>query len=205
VPVAVDPSAFEPISVSLIPPRSSDGRLDSFDNGLGEWVSLTDEPGGKPTLDATTSQGGKVSLRITNQYAGGNFAVQAVKTPFDASQFSRLSFDYAVPAGVTAHWYLRVRDEWVCLRFADRGPASASFPMIGEIPDVICDGQWHHTEVDLQSCLRTRFPEGDLRVESMVLADWTAPAEVRWYGLTTNPAGAIIHFDNFALAPGAGT
>ena len=200
-----------PASPGTRPP----GRFDNFEGSLGGWSKMgTEQLGAIPSVDSSTadqgqalnrSGSGQASLRITNRYAGGNFAVRAVSGPFQVEHFPWLSFDYNIPAGVKVNWYLRVNTKWYAVLMSGDRSDGQEYATIGRISQVICDGKWHHAQVNLQELLKKQFPDQEnLMLHEIVLADWSVPQQVKWYGLTQNGAGAVLHIDNFAFGPKPG-
>jgi hypothetical protein len=212
LPLWTDPAQWQPRDVVADPVGRGIGSLQTFESGRGDWKAGADDPGAQVSLDSTTAgpsgtdaSSSKVSLRLTNVSPGGNLAARAIAAPFDAAKLSRLSFDYAIPPEATVNWHVRVGDKWYTIAFNGDPKQPGPYPVIGRIANVIADGKWHHAEIDLAVCLRKAEVKVALIVSDLVLADWSAPANLRFYGMTRIPAGTVMHIDNFGLLPAAGS
>ena len=181
--------------------RDADSAIsDDFETSTGEWQTFTTPPLVGLEFDRTTSASGKRSLRVTNLVSGGAFGVYAVVTPFRATDFPKLSFDYRIASGVQVNLYLYANRQWHAIQFCADEPESASTPLLGRIEGVQCDDQWHHAEFDLLSPLKALYPE--LKTFTVKYVALAAPGEsyVRC-GIGGNQHGATYWVDNFRIGP----
>lgn len=146
------------------------------------------------TIDKTTAARGKASLRLFNMYAGSPFGVAFPIPPFHAGEFAILSFDYKVAPLVSSSFVLEVEGTDTTLEFTD---SSSSDKVLGSVPGVTADNQWHHAEVDLVKLLssmssKPRCTDEELTVTSFRMED---------QGYQGNAPRASIHLDNLELVP----
>ncbi|MBI2301420.1 MAG: hypothetical protein HYU66_21145 [Armatimonadetes bacterium] len=168
----------------------------TFEYGLDEWKPF----GAGGTLlerSTDTAAGGKYSLKLTCTEDASPFSCFVRQTPFDAARYRVLSFDYKAPARLRVDFLLRHGDQYCRVRFTDQDEDSS---VIGAVPKVVQDDQWHHAEVNLFDLLRARFPrDTDFTVGMLLLTGgpWS-DAPKRFPG---NYAGEVWYVDNFHLVP----
>jgi len=146
------------------------------------------------TVDTTTAARGNASLRVLNMYAGSPFGVTFPIPAFHAGEFAILSFDYKVAPLVRSNFVLEVEGTETTLEFTD---SSSGDKVLGSVPRVLADGEWHHAEVDLVKLLssmssKPRCTDEELTVTSFRMED---------QGYQGNAPRASIHLDNFELVP----
>ncbi len=163
---------------------------DTFEQGLGQWRTYGGSSGALVCRDPSTKASGRYSLRLYNYLSGGRFGAYIRQQPFDAGKYRLVSFDYKVNERLRSDFVAYVNGDMKAVVFTDNDDDRT---LLGAIPNVIRDNQWHHAEFDLYQMLRAQDPEAHgYRVERMFLGDWG------WQG---NAAGATYHLDNFRIIP----
>jgi len=198
---------YEPPPASPEPQQAPDNggvlTLDTFELDTGEWSSRDGDDGAAVSIDNALSLDGTRALRLTDVSGGGNFAVNARRTPFDAWEYPVVQFDYRVPPGVKTDLYVKVAGRWYNIQFADDlnvfDYKRVNIANIGRIRGVVADNRWHTAELNLAEMLATKT--GNHLVTDMIFADWDVPGFMR---LTAghNRAGAAFFVDNFKIARG---
>ncbi|GAH44853.1 unnamed protein product, partial [marine sediment metagenome] len=130
-----------------------------FETDSGEWQMVSSAPGTLLELDADTAAGGRRSLRVTNENEGGPFAVYAVTTRFRIADWPVLSFDYRLSPDVRLNFYFYINARWHALKLTGEHFPWDGVPVMGEVPNVQADGQWHHAEVNLLEPLQQMYPQ----------------------------------------------
>lgn len=176
------------------------GIHNDFEADCGEWQVLESAPGALLELDADTAAGGRQSLRVTNQQEGGPFAVYAVTTPFRISEWPVLSFDYRLAPEAKLNIYFLVNGQWHALKLTAEQFPWDRVPVIGEVPKVQADGQWHHAEFNLLNPLRQLHPQLSAFVARQVVLSPPWESYVRC-GIGGNARGTQYWIDNFSIAP----
>lgn len=162
----------------------------TFEESLDEWAP---KEGSGPAIverDSSTSASGKYSVRLTSSANAATMGAWIRRTPFDATRYPVIEFDYKIPPDVRVDFQLRLGGQVYTIGFTDRTPA---FPRIGQIADVKADGQWHHARIELLKLLRAHLP--------------TAPSyEIEWLAISDsgylgNARGLQLWIDNFQMVP----
>ncbi len=136
------------------------------------------------------------ALRFTNEVVAGEFLVTAPlpETPtWDPQKFSLVRFDYRIPA--TANLAIRLKftngRSWY-LQLAGEKPEK----IIGSIPEIVADGQWHSTAFNISDYLQR-----DQNLRNQVLSGF----EFRDASMKTAP-NVSWDIDNFIVQqPGGAT
>ena len=162
---------------------------EDFEQAIGGFTTYGGSSGAELSLDDTTSASGKRSLRIFNPAEGGRFGIIR-RGSFDAGKYRVVAFDYKVPARLRVDMAVYVNGDMKGIKFKDNDD---SLGVIGEVPNVRDDNQWHHAEFDLYSMLRKDDPTAaSYVVNQFVIADWNWKANVE---------GQVYHLDNFQIIP----
>ncbi|MBM3501028.1 MAG: hypothetical protein FJX74_20440, partial [Armatimonadetes bacterium] len=141
-------------------PREGDRPIvDDFEQGLGEWQTFADPSPVELLLDDSTAAGGRRSLRVRNLVSGGPMGAYTVVTPFRATDYRTLSFDYRIPPGVAVNVYLHCSGTWHAIRLGADEPTVGGAPLLGAISGVQCDDTWRHAELDFFTPLAALHPE----------------------------------------------
>jgi hypothetical protein len=199
-PGGIVPPLAPPVAVPPTPRAAEAPISDDFETSLGEWQSFSSPPTIDLALDNTTAASGKRSLRLTNLISGGSFGAYAVVTPFRATDFPKLSFDYRLPPGVHVNLYLYLNDRWHAITLTAEEPPSTATTVLGRLEGVQADDKWHHAEFDLLTPLQALYPQ--LKAFTVKYVAVAAPEEsyVRC-GMGGNARGARFWLDNFAVGP----
>ncbi|MEM7204197.1 MAG: RHS repeat-associated core domain-containing protein [Planctomycetota bacterium] len=197
---------IEPGSPPSSPARRARGGTvfhlrETFDNGVGGWRNRHGRYGASVSLDGGDTRDGDRCLSISNEEAGGSFAVDAGVAAYDLRDYPLVRFDYRIPEGVALNFVVRVDGRWFTLGFTDAPDDTryrdVNLCRIGAVEDVRADGAWHTARVDLYQLLRERT--GGCTVEAIGFADWNVSGFMR-LDTGSNPAGATFWIDNFVVA-----
>lgn len=160
-----------------------------FEDSLGGFTTYGGSSGAELALDDTTAASGKRSLRVFNPTEGGRYGIIRRGT-FDAGKYRIVSFDYKVPSRLRVDLAVYVNGDMKGIKFKDN---DNNLGMIGAVPNVIDDGEWHHAEFNLYEMLRKDDPTAaGYVVDQLVIADWNWRANVE---------GQVYHLDNFRIVP----
>ena len=159
-----------------------------FESG-GALTAYGDPAATSITMDDTTAASGQRSAKVANVAAGGALGVYLIGAAFDTATYPILSFDYAVPAGVTADLVLAYAGETLPVQFTDN--AGGYF---GTVAGVQADGAWHHATVDLQAVVKARGAARGLTAATV------GYVLLLHRGADQLPAGAALNLDNIGLA-----
>lgn len=170
-----------------------------FEHDLGGWKPLEAESG--PLLSLVP--GGPADkghcLAVINRSGGGNFSTMIVEKELDARQYARLSFDYRVPPEAQLNFYLAAEGRWWEIVFTGRESPAPRATVLGKIPGVIADGQWHHAEFDLRGALeQATGASGQLTLSYLHVGNFNNQGYLL-AGFGGNPAGCTYYLDNFYL------
>ncbi len=161
-----------------------------FEEDVDSFTAYGGDESARLFRDDSTAASGRYSLKVYNPTEAGRFGIYIYKQPFDAGKYRLVAFDYKVPSRLRADFAVFVNGDWKGIKFTD---VDDRFGYIGQVPGVIADNQWHHTEFDLYQMLRQDDPDAaNYIVNQFVLADWG------WLG---NARGQTYHLDNFAIIP----
>ncbi len=155
----------------------------TFEEGLGTAWRLKQ----KPTVvqcDDSTSASGKYSLKLTKEQ-GGQLRAGICRKPYPAEKYPVISFDYKIPSGTQLGLLASVGGRWY--GFAITGKTEH---MVGAVPGVVADDQWHHAVLTIDDPLRKQIRRGPMVVEQLVITDRNESA---------NKSGAVAHLDNFVI------
>jgi hypothetical protein len=160
-----------------------------FEHDMGEWTPYGGVSGAELTRDSTTASSGTYSLRLHNGATGRRFGAYITQRPFDAGKYRMVSFAYKCDDRLRADLAVYVNGAWKSIRFTDNDNHTN---VIGQVPNVITDNQWHTTSFNLYDMLRKADGAANFIVRQFIISDWN------WAG---NRAGATYHIDDFQLIP----
>jgi len=192
------PPVFQPLPQRPEAYRWAEGTFTDFEKDLGEWHTIAGG-GARVVADSENAATGNRSLAVVNAVSGGPFAAYATVEPFSVADWPLMTFDYAIPADVKINLYIYARGAWHTVLMTGGPPADASVKLLGQLPGVVADGQWHSAGFDLRVALLPLYPDGRVRVSCLALA---SPANANDYlrcGIGGNPLGAVYRIDNFRL------
>ncbi len=97
--------------------------------------------------------GDNAALKVT-RLPGGVRLVELRSTPYDASKYPILSFDYRLPPGYTPNILIRSGGIWRQLKTGSQGRANSRYYQTLRAPDMLDDDNWHHYQIDVLALLR---------------------------------------------------
>jgi len=121
-------------------------------------------------------------------------------TPVDLAATPVFTCDYCFDEGAQQNLYLKYHGVWY--EFLLTGQEASEMVHTVTRLDVSADNVWRHLQVDLGKLLADKLTKetgaapADLIVEQMVLADWSASADLRKYGFGANPGGTAVRYSN---------
>ncbi len=171
-----------------------------FESGLGQWSNRDGAVGATLELDSESTFDNTKVLKLSNTNFGGNFAVNVVSEPFDVRNYPTIQFDYRISKEVKTNFLVKVSGRWYEIGFTDDEKElhnkRVNIAHIGDIKNVITDGQWHTAQFNLYNMLKTRT--GHTVVDKMIMADWDVIGYMKLqYG--SNVKGATYYIDNFSI------
>jgi len=162
---------------------------DDFERDLGQWATYGDG-GAVLSRDDSTAHSGKHSLKLYCPLAARRFGAYVLQQPFDAGKNRIVSFAYKCDDRLRADLAVYVNGDWKQIHFMDN---DSELGVIGNVPDVKPDNEWHTTSFNLYDMLRAEDPQAPtFIVRQFVIADWG------WAG---NRPGATYYLDDFQIVP----
>ena len=168
----------------------------SFETSEDKWSSWYGGNRGGAILqrDTSTAASGYASLKLTCPSNAAFFRASVGQTPFDASAYPYLEFDYRIPPQLRVDLLLFVNGfkngHGYSIGFTDRTPF---YPLLGQIADVKADMQWHHASVPLLQWLQKALPPSH-----GYEINWLTFGDNGWMG---NAKGVTYWLDNFQFVP----
>ena len=162
----------------------------TFEQSLDEWGPRGDVGAAIVERDATTAASGQYSVRLTCPANAAPFRATIRRSPFDATNYPVISFDYKVSPQLRVDFMLDFEGKTYSIQFTDKdNPA----PRLGAVENVIADNKWHHAEINLGAMLRAKRPDApSYRVENLSVGD------AGWLG---NARSLQYWIDNFQFVP----
>ncbi len=165
-------------------------------NELGIWSARGQNRAASTqlvSLAPTVGQGKKI-LQIINPHSGGDWTTYVTRTPFSVAGHSILSWDYRVPSGVKINLYAQIEGNWREIGFTAGLTPGQENQALGQVAEVIADGNWHRARFDLGAALKKRGI-GATEVEALAFA---APdQDYLRAGLGGNHRGATYYLRGF--------
>jgi len=194
---------IEPTTVISPPPllltsRSHPSVQGDFEFNLGPFRTLDADNGAVLTLVPGGPSGKGHCLAVINRFSGGNFGAMITEEKLDAKNYSRLSFDYRVPPEAKVNFYLAAGGKWWEIVFSGLDSPSPRTGILGRIPGVVADNQWHHAEFDLLGALEQALGPDRTVFSHLHLANFNQ-TDYLGAGFGGNPAGCTYYLDNFFL------
>jgi hypothetical protein len=199
----LDPLPAPQVTVNNVPVKVA-----TFENGLDD---CKERPGLTARLvreRVEDPSGANTFLKVVNMYPAGDFSTTLAATPRDLRAAPLLHFDYCFDPGAKVNLYLRRQDKWYEFLLTGREAQEPNVVTAARLT-AVADGRWHHFEADMGALLAdvvARQTNGDaktvdLNIQEMIVADWSASADARYYGFGNNVGGMAIRFDNIAFVP----
>ena len=209
-PLAAAPLAVQDdIPVSVPKPTMINGQpvqLDTFTDGMDGWLA---QPGmsaalvRKQMLDAAGKA--KPYLKVINVYPAGTLSATIRSTAVNLATTPVFTCDYCFDIGAQVNFYLQYHNVWYEFLFTGQ-TATEDVHTVSRIEGT-ADNTWRHLQVDLGRLLADKLTKEngtaptDLTVDQVVVADWSASADLRKYGFNANPGGTALRFVNVGFAP----
>jgi hypothetical protein len=163
---------------------------DDFEKDLGQWAPYGGAGSAVLSRDDSTAHSGRYSLKLYNPQAGRRFGAYVLQQPFDAGKNRIVSFAYKCDDRLRADLAVYVNGDWKGIKFMDN---DNDLGVIGTVPNVQPDNQWHVASFNLYDMLRAEDPQAPtFIVRQFVIADWG------WAG---NRPNAVYHLDDFQIIP----
>jgi hypothetical protein len=209
------PTAAAPLAVQEdIPTRQAQpvmiggqpASLDTFEDGLDGWKPLAGMSSAlirKQRIDDNGQQ--NTYLKIINVYPAGDLSAIMRATPITLSATPVFTCDYCFDEGAQVNLYLQYLGVWY--EFLLTGQEAAENVHTVSRIGATADNTWRHLQVDLGQLLTDKITKEtgsaptDLKIDQVVLADWSISADLRRYGFGANPGGTAIRFDNVGFMP----
>jgi hypothetical protein len=142
-------------------------------------------------------------LHVINSYPAGDLSVSAPLGGASLAAQPVLHADYKLAPNTRINLYARVQDIWFEFVLTAKEAQEPNVLSAGRAT-VLADGKWRHLELNLADPIIAALKEAgkpttDLKLQSLVFADWHPVSDVRWYGFGENPAFTVTQFDNVAL------
>ncbi len=137
------------------------------------------------------------ALQLTNR-AGGSFGVKWNIPPFDAEEFSVLSFDYTRSDDAKINLFFKVNGAFYGVAFSGPPRVRPGSFLLGAVPNV---GNRGRAVIPLRDWLRRFQPRAEkLQVEEILAGNWDNEGYLL-AGIGGNGPGATWSIDNLTLAP----
>jgi flagellar hook assembly protein FlgD len=174
----------------------------------GEWQAL-DAFGTQLTRVTGADAGlppGNAALKVT-RLAGGARVVRVRSTPYDATKFPLIAFDYRLPPGYAPNVLLRSNGIWWQVGTGNSGDASSRYYQTVPAPALVADDGWHHYQLDALAYLRAGQPsDATFRVDEVVLGQYQSGLYMQVTPLDRGAIGSAYYLRNFtAFAPTTST
>lgn len=155
---------------------------------------LRAEPDGSATVAVGPDQRDIGQAVWITPAAGGQPFLGWLTLPAEGAtyRFGMLRFDYRIPPGAQVDLLVTALDRQANphLRAVRMTDTATDVKRIGEVPNVVADGQWHSAVIDIDTMLKAdQFPI-PRRISAVGLGD---------LGPAATPAGLAVGLDNLAL------
>ncbi|MFP4250957.1 MAG: hypothetical protein ACLFU7_14950, partial [Armatimonadota bacterium] len=187
------------ISSSTHPSRGTD-----FETDLGGISNRDGDQGAAVTLATPGADGTGRCAKLVNTYAGGTFAANLHEGRFDLRDLPRLSFDYRLDPEAKVNLHLNVDGEECEIVFAGLEKPAGGRTLLGKVPGVQADGEWHHAEFDLLGHAERLFGSDAKLIASDLFIGNMSSEDYLDAGFGGNHAGAKLCLDNVRLLKPAG-
>ena len=171
---------------------------EDFENELGTLTTRDKDQGAELRIVTRGDNAGHC-LQLLNTAAGGSFGVNIRKQQFDVARLPILSFDYRITPDSKVNLYLTCAEETYEIVFTGHEQPASGCTLLGTIPDVKPDGQWHHAQFDLLAHLQALMPaKKTFNCTNL----WAGNASNRGYllaGFDGNRINSTWYMDRFAL------
>ena len=175
---------------------------DDFESTPDEWAALdrfgTQLDRVQASEAGLTNSVGSV-LKVTH-LDGGARLVRVRSTPYDASKYPLLSFDYRVPADYMPNVLVESNGVWYQLHSGDAGSGGTTYYHSLSVEALTQDDAWHHYQVDVLAMLRADQPEAtNFQIDEIVLGQIDQRAYGQAKPIDNGAVGSAYYIDNFAV------
>ncbi|MEA3401985.1 MAG: tetratricopeptide repeat protein [Armatimonadota bacterium] len=175
------------------------GVYTDFETDLGPVGNRDGDQGAMVTIAAPGAGGSAHCAKLVNRYAGGSFAASLHIGKFDLRMMPRLAFDYRLEPDAKVNIYLTVNDRLCEVAFSGLPYPAGGATMIGAVPDVQADDQWHHVDFDLLGHVEQALGTRDrLVAHDLFIGNLNSEGYLD-AGFGGNRAGTHLLIDNLAL------
>lgn len=209
------PHAFTPYYIPAEPPalptptvaiNGVTAPVTTFETPVNGWVTNSNAGAvfiGRERMDDAKT-GVNTVLHVINSYPAGDMSVTVPVGGASLAAQPIFHADYKLAPETKINLYARVQDLWFEFVLTAKEAQEANVVSAGRAA-ASADGKWHHLELNLGEAISAALKNAgkstaDLKLQSLILADWHPVADVRWYGFGENPAFTVAQFDNVALA-----
>lgn len=150
-------------------------------------------------IDTTTSLSGRRSLKLINAMPGGKFEVTLLNAEFDAVKAPIMRFAYKLQPDVKVDMIVRALGQVFFINFAGNMVKEGDPRLLGSIPNVTADGNWHMCQFNIADALASKVGRRDsLIVHSISFANLSNDI-YSLAGMNGNRFGTLLNIDDFAL------
>lgn len=173
---------------------------DDFEKGKGNWKERDRLVGALLSIDSIDAINHSHSLKITNQVVNSNFSVTICDRPFNINEYSIMSFDYKIEAGVKTDFYFKMNGRWYNLGFTDDPTdfrnKDVNIENLGALKDIYQDNKWHAVSINLHELFKPHTR--NCVIDEIIMANWDVNGYMKLdFGI--NSAGASYSIDNFKI------
>jgi len=205
-PLAVQ-GTLEPLAVPQVTVDEIPLIVSNFEDGLGD-VRERQGIAGRVVRERVSDveHAPNTIARVINMYPAGDLSVTLASTERNLETTPVLHYDYCFDPGAKVNLYVRKAGIWYEFLLTGKEAQEPGVYTVGRLT-AVADGAWHHLEVNLGKLLteavlkQTGKEVFDPTVQEIVIADWSAPSDVRSYGFGNNPGGMCLRFDNIVMVP----
>lgn len=161
-------------------------RIDTFEEDTGTWENRNRRRGSHISRFVDEHTIGRRVLCMKNIRNNGHFSARIIRKNFQVEKYPYISFLYNVSPGTKLDFLVGTRRGWRIITFTD---AQSSYKIIGRVPGVQADNQWHQGFIDLAGFMEEAFPNDKNRlIRELSIGDW---------GRRKNKKGDKAYFDDF--------
>lgn len=192
-----------PTIASSTHPSLCQNTFENTGSPLDQWANIGGKEGAALSLER---DGTNTYLKLTKQKHRGHLGATARSAGYSTSRFPLIAFDYLinpdVKMDVRIHKFYRY-----LIELNDHGPGNRRFHvsatrvrLAGRFPNVVADGKWHHTELDVGQLL-ARFQQSGKPpdVDAIEFINWDQTAYMKVVYGKTGSKGSYYCIDNFRI------
>lgn len=160
--------------------------FDHFGNTRHSWRVFSQGAGDTTAAERVwDAERGTWYLHVAKTASGPRFGVSRYSND-DIVASPQVTFDIRIMPGTKVNLLLLVEKKYYAVQLT----GGDKLPVIGRVPEVKDDGEWHHVEIDLLAMLRQEFPAAEaFEARMCAIAGWSDGNEV----------GASFDLDNFGF------